>query len=229
MVSNHIKNLQHLNKIIMNKLLLYFFIVFYSFSLNAQNDTIIYSFFSAGHTYGNPNNHHYRLHYPFSDFIPNINNNPKIDLGVLTGDVVVSSTSAYWDSAQVDIDEFNIPIHIAAGNHDMGQEYINRFSDYFYSFNHENDLFIILTPGLDAWNISGQQLTFLENVLDNNHAQVNNIFIFMHELIWWSPTNQYQNIDINYVPHYPGSTNFDTIIKPLLLSYSNNITLLRVI
>ena len=59
----------------------------------------------------------------------------------------------------------------------------------------------------------------------SNHAYVNNIFIFLHELIWWSPTNEYQNVKINYAPHYPGSTNFDSIVKPLLLTYSNNITL----
>ena len=69
------------------------------------------------------------------------------------------------------------------------------------------------------------QLEFLENTLESNHAFVDNIFIFMHELIWWSPTNEYQAVEINYASHYPGSTNFDTIVKPLLLSYSNNITI----
>ena len=58
----------------MKKTLLYIFILFQSIVVNAQNDTILYSFFSAGHTYGSPNDHHYGLHYPFVDFIPEINN-----------------------------------------------------------------------------------------------------------------------------------------------------------
>lgn len=194
-------------------------------NLSAQNDTVVYSFFAAGHTYGNPNHPHYGLHYPFVDYFPTINNYPSMKMGFLTGDVVKHPTAAYWDSAQIDIDKLNMPVYIAVGNHDMGEEFINRFGDYYYSFIYNNDLFIVLTPGLDAWNISGDQLAFLENTLDSNYTSVNNIFIFLHELIWWSPTNEYHNVHINYPPYYPGSTNFDTVVKPLLLSYPNNITI----
>ena len=210
----------------MKKIVLFIIILAQFYSVDAQNDTVVYSFFSAGHTYGNPNAAtHYGLHEPFVDFIPIINDYPKMELGFLTGDVVVSSTATYWDSAQIDIDKFDMPIYIAAGNHDMGQEFVNRFGDYYYSFNYQNDLFIVLTPGLDFWNISGPQLEFLEAILESQHAQVNQIFIFLHELIWWSPTNEYQDIMINWEPHYPGSTNYDNVVKPLLLSYSNQITI----
>lgn len=209
----------------MKKTLLYIFILFQAYNICAQNDSVEYSFFTAGHTYGNPNSPHYGLHYPFVDFIPEINNYPLMSLGFLTGDVVVSGTPEYWDSAQIDINKLNIPIYLAAGNHDIGSEFVNRFGEYYFSFNFNNDLFIVLTPGLDSWNISGQQLTFLENTLDSSYANVNNIFIFIHELIWWSPTNEYQYIDINYEPAYPGSSNFDLVVKPLLLSYPNNITI----
>ena len=209
----------------MKKIVVYLFVLILPGNLNAQNDIPIYSFFTAGHTYGNPNSPHYGLHYPFVDYIPTINNYPNMELGFLTGDVVVAGTAAYWDSAQVDIDKLNMPVYIAAGNHDIGAEFVNRFGDYYFSFEHNNDLFIVLTPGLDSWNISGSQLEFLTNTLDSNYTIVNNIFIFMHELIWWSPSNEYQNIDINFEPHYPGSTNFDTVIKPLLLSFPNNITI----
>ncbi len=211
----------------MKKIFLYIFILFQSVVVNAQNDTLLYSFFSAGHTYGSPNNPHYGLHYPFVDFIPEINNYSGMEMGFLTGDIVVSGTADYWDSAQADINKLNMPVYLAAGNHDVGAEFVKRFGDYYYGFIYRNDLFIVLTPSLDAWNITGDQLAFLQNTLDSAHAEVNNIFIFLHELIWWSPTNQYQHVEINYRPHYPGSTNFDTVVKPLLLSYSNsnNITL----
>ncbi len=207
------------------KLLLYFSILFLLVNVEAQNRTPLYSFFSAGHTYGNPMSPQYGLHPPFVEYIPAINNYPNIVLGVLTGDVVLHPTADYWDSAQIDIDKLNMPVRLAAGNHDMGSEFVNRFGDYYYSFTHNNDLFIVLTPGLDSWNIVGDQLEFLSNTLDSNSANVNNIFIFMHELIWWSPDNEYQNVIINYEPHYPGSTNFDAVVKPLLLSYPNKITI----
>jgi len=209
----------------MKKTFLYFsFFVLFG-NAQAQINTPVYSFFTAGHTYGSPMNPHYGLHYPFVNYFPSIENYSNIEIGFLTGDVVVYSTAAYWDMAQIDIDKLNIPVHIAAGNHDMGSEFVSRFGDYYFSFIQHNDLFIVLTPGLGSWNINGAQLEFLTNTLDSNYANVNNIFIFMHELIWWAPDNEYQNIKINYEPHYPGSTNFDIVVKPLLLSFPNKITI----
>jgi hypothetical protein len=209
----------------MKKVFICLFVLIISGELIAQNSSPIYSFFVAGHAYGNPNNPHYGLHYPFVDYIPKINSYPNIELGFFTGDVVVSSTSDYWDAAIADINKLNQTTYIAAGNHDMSSEFTNRFGNYFSSFIQNNDLFIVLTPGLDSWNISGNQLEFLTNTIDNNYTSVNNIFILMHELIWWSPDNEYQNVKINYTPHYPGSTNFETLVKPLLLSYPNHFTI----
>jgi len=208
---------------IMKHLFKIFTFLVLALTVNAQEP--IYSFFSAGHTYGSPMDHHYGLHYPFVDYIPTINAYPNMEYGFLTGDVVVSPTVEYWDSAQITISSLNMPIYIAAGNHDMSQEFLNRYDTYYSSFIAHNDLFIILTPGLNAWNIEGDQLDFLTNTLDDNYEQVNNVFIMLHELIWWSPDNEYSSVDINYVPHYPGSTNFDEVVKPLLLSYPNKITL----
>lgn len=186
---------------------------------NAQNQD--YSFFVAGHTYGNPNNIQYGIHQNFVDYFPVLNNDPKMELGFLTGDVVYQSTPAYWDSAQVDLDVLEMPFYIAAGNHDMGSEFVNRFGDYYFSFQHQQDLFIVLTPGLSQWNIEGEQLAFLENILETYAAESRYIFIMLHQLIWWSPTNIYQDVIINWIPQYPGSTNFDEVVKPLLLSYPN--------
>ena len=192
----------------------------------AKRGEILYSFFSAGHTSGNPLNPQLGLYPPFVNHLPYINHNVKIELGFLTGDLVRKGTPKEWDAAQNDLKKLKKPIYIAAGNHDIGLEFEKRFEEYYYSLKHKNDLFIVLTPGLNEWNISGKQLNFLKKTLADNSASVNNIFILLHELIWWSPTNRYKNIKINYEPHYPGSTNFDTVIKPLLLSYDNNITLI---
>jgi len=209
----------------MKKALLIIILFFVYGYLFAQKETPIYSFFAAGHTYGNPNDYHLGLHYPFVDYFPNINDYPNMELGFLTGDVVYQSTAIYWDSAEIDMNQLNMPLYISAGNHDVSSEFINRFGSYYSSFVFNNDLFIRLSVSESFWNITGDQLDFFINSLDEYASSVNHIFIFLHELIWWSPTNEYQDIIINFEPIYPGSTNFDPVIKPLLLSYSNPITL----
>lgn len=191
----------------------------------SKTEQVVYSFFTAGHTYGNPNSPQLGLYPPFTDFFETLNENPKMELGFLTGDVVNHSTPEYWDAAQVDISKLDMPVYVVPGNHDIGDEFLERFEKYYYSFKHNEDLFIILTPGLDDWNITGKQLEFLKNTIDINSPKVDNIFIFLHELIWWSPDNEYKDIAINYKPHYPGSSNWDDVVKPLLLSYSNSITI----
>lgn len=179
-----------------------------------------YSFFVAGHTYGHPVNYQYGLHPPFVNQISYINNYPNIRSGILTGDVVAQSTQAYWDSATVDINQFTIPIHIAAGNHDRGTIFENSY-EYYYSFSIEQDLFIITSP--TAWNIEGEQKDFLIETINEQASLSNNIFIFCHELIWWSPENEFSNVKINYPPHYPGSTNYWSEISPILEAIPNNV------
>lgn len=196
----------------------------YFISSYAQNTNVLYSFFSAGHTYGSPLNPHFGLHDPFVDYIPALNGMESLELGFFTGDVVLTSQAMYWDSAELDLALLNIPFFIAPGNHDIGAEFINRYDHYYQAFIHHDDLFILLTPG-GNWSIEEDQLEFLEEQLEMYHESVNHIFIFLHELIWWSPDNEYQDIAINYVPHYPGSTNYKSVVEPLLLAYSNPIVL----
>lgn len=191
----------------------------------AQNKEHIYSFFTAGHTYGNPNSPQLGLLPSFLDYLPQLNANPKMELAFLTGDFVQSPTEENYNAAQADLDKFGMPYYISAGNHDMSNTFEERFNEYFFSFTHHQDLFIILTPGLNQWNIEGDQLAFLEQTLNDYASESRHIFIMLHELIWWSPDNIFQEVKINWEPHYPGSTNYEEVVKPLLLSYPNKIFL----
>ncbi len=184
-----------------------------------------YSFFVAGHTYGSPSESNEGLHNPFVEYIPELNNDSSIQLGFLTGDVFKGPKKKYIEPAILDIDKINVPIHIAAGNHDIGGEFLDYFDNYYYSFIYNNSLFIILAPGLDEWNITGDQLNFLKKTLNDYATKAKHIFIFQHELTWWSPDNKYKKVKINYTPHYPGSSNFDSVVKPLLLSYDTEVTI----
>lgn len=191
-------------------------------SINVEKESYEYSFFVAGHTYGNPITYQYGLHPPFVEKIPFINEYENMQLGVLTGDVVPFTTQEYWTAALTDIDKLDVPIHIAAGNHDRGPVFDYLFDSYYYFLN-EQDAFIILSP--TNWNITGKQKEFLFETIDSLSDSVNNIFIFCHELIWWSPNNEFSNIKINYVPHYPGETNYWSEISPYLESIPNNVVI----
>ena len=190
---------------------------------NATEENVKYSFFVAGHAYGNPMNYQYGFHPPFVKSIPFFNNYPKMSLGVLTGDIIAKPTKEYWEAALVDIHKFSFPVYLAAGNHDRGKGYLNNYTDYYYHLKKEDDLFIILSP--TNWNIEKEQKNYLIKTIQDNHHEVNNIFIFCHELIWWAPDNKFGSIEINYRPHYPGSTNYWGEINPLLDSIPNKVVI----
>jgi hypothetical protein len=182
-----------------------------------------YAFFVAGHTYGSPLfPPQFGLHQPFENHIPFINNYQKMNFGVLTGDVVNKPYQQYWDSAIYQINKLNMPIHISAGNHDRGETFDALYEPY-YSYQLHGDLFIILNT--NGWKIINDQKYFLEQTIKDYAHKVNNIFVFTHELIWWSPTNMFKNIKFNYLPNYPGSTNYWEDIFPLFDTLDNNITL----
>jgi len=180
-----------------------------------------YSFFVAGHTYGNAVNFQFGLHPPVKEHFAFINDYPAMRFGVLTGDVVPAPSQEYWDAALVDLSSFTMPIHVAAGNHDRGPVFESIYQHDYYSFQNGKDLFIILNP--TSWNIQGDQKAFLEQTLADNAEKVNNIFLFCHELIWWAPDSIFGNVEINYRPHYPGSTNFWPEIHPILDALPNNV------
>lgn len=177
------------------------------------NEDVSYTFFAAGHAYGNPMAYQYGIHAPFKTMIPQINAYPKLNFGVLTGDVVPKPTQEYWDSALLDLDNLNVPWHIAPGNHDKGPIFDQHFKDY-YSFTVANDLMFVLSP--KSWNIEGEQLDMVKTKIDSCKSTVDNIFIFCHELIWWTPENEFGDIEINYRPHYPGKTNYWDLFQPYL-------------
>jgi hypothetical protein len=174
-----------------------------------------YSFFVAGHAYGNPINYQYGIYPPLKAYFEQLNQEKSLSFGVLTGDVVAKNTQAFWDSAYADIELLNIPVYIAPGNHDRGEVFKSKKNPAYFSFRKMQDLYIILDT--DRWMVDGLQKIFLFNTLDTS-TNIRNVFIFSHELVWWSPDNQYSKIEINYRPHYPGKTNFWHELLPKLQS-----------
>lgn len=181
-----------------------------------------YSFYIAGHTYGEPGIDNIGLHPPFQNKFDFLNNDSLIQFGVLTGDIVWTSTEKNWTEVDSVLLEVEKPVYFAAGNHDLTNRdlYESRYGSTYRSFIHQSDLFVILDPNIDHWNISGDQLTFLKNELMNQADYVDNIFVFFHQLLWWEDDNIYKNITINSTQGRSDSINFYSEVLPLFTTLS---------
>lgn len=193
-----------------------------------------YSFFVAGHSYGNHLADNIHLHPPFADQFSYIREYPDISFGFLSGDIVRESNVESWDAVDEDMLSLEIPVYFAPGNHDVTNRELfeTRYGDPFNNmrtyryFTNEKDLFIILDSELDEWNISDEQFIFLKTVLNENYETSRNIFVFVHALIWWDDENIFQNIHTNWWPPFiPDTTNFWTDVEPLFHNISNPVYL----
>lgn len=177
-----------------------------------------YSFFVAGHTYGAPGGTNQGLHPPFLKEFSRLNADSSILFGVLTGDMVRKSDTASWDAVDKELMDLHKKVYFCPGNHDTynRQLYEDRYGKTFYSFRHEKDLFIVLDGSLDRWNISGEQKDFLLREVEGAKEEINNIFIFIHQLVWWDENNVFSSVKLNWPPYTPDTTNYWSEIEPLL-------------
>lgn len=197
------------------------------FTSCTTNKETKYSFFIAGHTYGKPTPDGAKeLYKPFKAKFDFINTQPNLKFGVLLGDVVRYPTS--WPNVTEELKLLSMPIHIARGNHDGALEPFEKmFGPSYKKFQIDNDLFIILDPNIDQWNISNKQLAFLKKTLEEDAKDATNIFIFMHQLIWWDKEKR------NFKRPRPNSTkgrantvNYWNTIKPLLTNTNKPVYLM---
>lgn len=175
-----------------------------------------HSFFVAGHTYGSSKSHGKPkgLYNLFKDKFQFINKQKKIKFGVLLGDVVYRPNA--WPEAIKDISKLKMPVYIARGNHDGKlKEFEKNFGKSYRKFIQDNNLFIILDPNIDDWNITDKQLVFLMNTLRNDGKKVDNIFIFSHQVLWYTK-EKYKRPRPNSTANKALETNFWTKIEPLL-------------
>jgi hypothetical protein len=177
-----------------------------------------YSFFVAGHTYGKPGANNTGLHPPMVAKFGLIKSDSTLEFGVLTGDIVEIASESKWDAVDSQLHGLDMPVYFVAGNHDIWDRplYESRYGSTFYWVAHHNDLFIVLDPNYENWNISAEQLAFLQNVLYEKAGSVNNIFVFFHQLLWWEPDNIYKNVQANSLAGRADSINFWTEVEPRL-------------
>jgi len=198
------------------------------FSGIAQNDSTLYSFFVAGHTYGNPGVNNKGFHPPFKDKFGYIQNRTEIKFGILTGDIVSPNPVAQdWDEVDADIALLGLPIYFAVGNHDMENRplFESRYGSTYYDFIYKKDLFIVLDPNISGWSIKGIQLQYLKDLLDKKSISVDNIFVFFHQIIWRESNNAFNHILFNSNAGRLSPVNFWPEIEPLFSKLSNDIVM----
>ncbi|WP_340113440.1 metallophosphoesterase family protein [Maribellus mangrovi] len=218
-----------INKMIKKAFIPLFIILLISCSKESEPDPepqpASYSFFVAGHTYGKPGINNIGLHPPFKEKFGYIKSREEIKLGFLTGDIVPLPSPEDWDEVDDDITSLGLPVYFAVGNHDMKDRelYESRYGSTYFSFFYNTDLFIVLDPNLDNWNISGEQLVFLKETVHSNSHSVDNIFVFFHQLLWRENDNIYKEIKPNSFEGRSDTINFWSEIEPLFNELENQV------
>jgi len=195
-------------------------------SLYSQKNSNPYSFFVAGHTYGQPGVNNIGFHPPFKQKFNYILSRPEIAFGVLTGDIVSPFPSSQdWDEIDADIDNLGLPVYFAVGNHDMENRplFEARYGITYFDFIYNNDLFIILDPNIDGWSITGDQLLFLQNSVSDKYLVSDNVFVFFHQILWRENTNQFNYINWNSDAGRVNPVNFWSNVIPIFNSIPNDV------
>ena len=199
-----------------------------------DSNSMGYSFYVAGHTSGRPGVESNGLYAAFTDKFHLINEYKPMKFGFLLGDVVKEASNEAWRLVKKDLDSLDPRIKniIVPGNHDVGHGehnakrdiFLQQFGKTFSSFEHENDLFIMLDANIDGWNISGKQQQFLNNILVNKRANINNIFMFSHQVIWQDDNKpEFAKIKPNSLEGRSNSVNFWSEVFPLFSSLDNDV------
>jgi len=150
-------------------------------------EVLEYSFVVAGHAYGNPESYTSSIYPPMLDVLDTlIAHQQGVDQLILTGDVVAKPTPENWETVRSELDERAIKEwFIAPGNHDISP-YMDSViqTDKYLAHVRADYLFLILNTSHPGWTLDKQQITFVENTLNEHQENVNGIFVFSHQL-WW--------------------------------------------
>ena len=176
-----------------------------------------YSFFVAGHLYGKPGTSDLGAYTNFKEKFDFIKSHNDLRFGVMTGDVVKEGKEAEWKALVSDMNDLSVISHLARGNHDYKNEenLTKYFPKKYYSFKEGADLHIILDANIDGWNITGEQLIFLRNVLEREKELAKNIFLYSHQVIWFNLADQPRYLHVNSEYGRHPKSNFYSEILPL--------------
>ena len=191
---------------------------------NVKNQNIDYSFFVAGHVYGDPYSKKTGIHPQFYNHLKS--SKKKYDFAIFAGDITGAGNVKQWKLFKSQLDELNIKKYfIAPGNHDIGNfpEQTDLFEEYFnnvnFKFVYKNDLFIILNAYENNWSIKNDELKFLMNSLKEYQHTTRNVFIITHPPIFYKKD---LGLKVNSFDRKGKKLNFWNEVFPLLKGFEFN-------
>ena len=177
-----------------------------------------YSFFVAGHAYGNPGTKRTGVYPPFRKAFETMRSDGSLAFGFLTGDAVCHATKQAFDALDADLAALPVDVLRIAGNHELKARplFEARYGKTWHSFEHQGDQFIILDGMAAQWSITGEQLTFLKAALANSRAG-RNVFVFVHQILWWDSGHEFLGkVRPNSTDGLGDAPNYWSVIHPLL-------------
>jgi predicted MPP superfamily phosphohydrolase len=183
-----------------------------------------YSFIVAGHTYGAHTGTNIGLYPKFLTSL-DAGFDTSTRFMVFTGDLVNKSTAESWAQVEQELNKYELPCYYVMGNHDGDAAGISvfesKFGNTYYSFDFNNDRFIILNSTEKDRSISDNQLEFLKETVESADDSIHKVFIFFHELLWNS-LEKYKGVLSNSRSRYDqikAYSNYWDEVHPLLELY----------
>lgn len=120
------------------------------------------------------------------------------DFVIMIGDMIQGVTrdtsfiNEMWKEFEYHADKLDVPLYLLPGNHDISNEVMydywnKKIGLRYYSFVHNNSLFLLLNSEeykkVQDGQLGRTQLDFIKGQLDAN-KNVNQTFIFLHRPIW---------------------------------------------
>ncbi|MCD6425033.1 MAG: metallophosphoesterase [Anaerolineales bacterium] len=144
-------------------------------------------FLIAGHVYGKPGDEEF---HPALTFLTNIAliNKTMPDFVVLLGDTVWSpSEENFNDLDLLVLNQFEVPVFNAVGNHDVTSNrdlYQSRYGSTVFAFRYKDQLFFILDTNIKYYELTNDQYAFVTDTIQEQSPNLKAIHLFMHHLLF---------------------------------------------
>ncbi len=155
-------------------------------SISLENNNLPLRFLVAGHIYGKPGDEEF---HPALTLLSNIALLKEIepDFVVFLGDTIWKPSEDNFDDLEMFIiDQMNIPVFNAVGNHDVTNRdlYQDRYGRSVYAFKFKNQLFFILDTTLKYYDLTPNQYSFVSNTIKEQSPNLEAVHIFMHHVLF---------------------------------------------
>lgn len=109
------------------------------------------------------------------------------DVGIFSGDIVISSTKDRLKESQKIISSYFTQFYVSAGNHDFGDAFLEIYGEYFYAFETKHFLVLGTSFNTQNWLPNDNDKNLINNLIKT--TEKNNILLISHQLFWIKKAN----------------------------------------